>query len=427
MNPPGPPVAVRWIAKHAPAFGARDFRLLWTGNFASFMGQWIVTTALTWQMLEMTDSAFYLGLIGLARGIPALPMSLYGGVLADRFPKRSLLLCTQSATLAVTGGLCLVVGMGLLAPWVILAAILSMSVSNALDGAGRQTIATELVPREHIASAVSLNAVAQNLTRMAGPALAGVLLAIAGPAVTLAVAAVGPLVMLTTLVLLQGGRSGHGSSGRYWFVDVGRALEYAAQTPAVAGVLLTVAAATFFGMAYTILIPVFARQVLGLGASEYGLLTSAGAIGSVLASLSLASLGGRFGLGRLVPTGAACLGAGMLLFAANQSFPAALALCLWMGAANYLYLTAGNTALQLGAPPDLRGRVVALHQLSPVALHHLGTMALGSAAAILSPVLAMGMAGALTIVITAGLLLRYPAIASLTPPRSEHAPAPRRV
>ena len=404
-----------WATRHAPALAAGDFRLLWAANFGAFLSQWVVTTTVIWLMLDMTDSALFLGLIGLARGLPAFPMSMYGGILADRLPKRTLLIGTQTAAWAITASFFLLSMAGLLSPWLILGATFMLSISNALDSAGRISIISELVERPLVPSAVSLNALAQTLGRMLGPAVAGACIAWLGPAATLGVAAIVPLFTLLAVVSLRGGRSVYQAARQPWFRDLHQALRYAGNDTGVRAVLSLVAGATFFGMAYTVLMPVFARDVFGVGPSGYGLLTSAGAMGAVAASLMLAPLGARWGLGNLVPVGAASLGALMLLFALNQSFAVAVALSLAMGAASSLYLTAGNTTLQMRVPAEFRGRVLGFHQLSPVALHHIGTMVLGTAAAAIGPGAALAIGGCITIALSAAVVRLLPNPAGSAP------------
>lgn len=406
--------SARWrFSVEAPALRSRDFRLYWTGNLAAYLAHWVLVTSIPWLMLDLTGSALFLGFLGLARAVPAIPLSMLGGVLADRVGKRSLLLITQSVGILVSVAFLLLVRSRVVDPWMVLGLSLLWSTSNSLDGAARQSIVAELVEKEHLLNALALNASGFNLGRVVGPALAGGIIAWGGGlAWTFAPAAIALVVMFGALLALKKALRPVGGA-KPWATDLVEGLRYVLRNRAVSGLLLLVAGATFFGMAYTVVVPIFAKDILKAGAGGFGLLMSASAVGALLASLMLGLYSSRWKRGQVVQGSALAFGGLLLLFAVSHWFLLTLAISAALGAANSLYLTTANTLLQAIVSPEMRGRVMGLYVLSPAGLHHLGMMSTGALTEVSSAPLAVALGGAITVIVVLAAGHRAPEVGRL--------------
>ncbi len=359
------------------ALGNRNYRLFWLGQLLSQSGTWMRQTAQGWLVLQLTGSAFALGLVTAMQFIPILLFSLFGGVLADRLPKRRTLLVTQSVMLVQATALAVLTTTGQvrLGHLYVLSAVLGLAM--AIDNPTRQAFVSELVGPDDLPNAVALNSTVFNATRIVGPAVAGVLIAAAGVGLPFTVNAVSYLAVLGGLLLMRPGEffSGRVRARAGVFSEIGEGLRYAVRTPDTALILLLMGVLGIFGYNFSVILPLLARDVLHTGPAGFGTLTSAMGVGSLLAALGLAYHGRASR--RTVLAGAA--GFSLLLVAAALSrvWLLTLPLLAALGFCSIVFTATANTRLQLLTPPELRGRVLSIYMLLFAGTTPLGSVIVG--------------------------------------------------
>lgn len=335
------------------------YRAYWLALFTSQMGTWMQAAAQGWLVLLLTGSAERLGLVVALQFLPSLLFSLPAGVLADRYPKRNLLRLTQGGMKV----LALLMALLILTGWVryghVLAFAFLYGALNAMDQPVRQSFTVELAGRERYPGAITLNSFGFNLSRLLGPALSGLLIALLGVGVAYLANALSFLPLLLVLSRLPAGPRGEGGGERWWreaLEGVGFALAH----PVVRRVVGLVLFASLFGMNFQTLVPAYARLVLGLSATGYGFLVSSVGMGALMAALVMALTGkpkpGRLLLG-VFSLALAHLG---LFLAWAPGVPLFLALG---GFGMISVLINANTLVQLSVPDRLRGRVMAVYTL----------------------------------------------------------------
>ncbi|MDI3340642.1 MAG: MFS transporter [Sphaerobacter sp.] len=353
------------------------YREFWLASIVSNIGSWMQMVAQGWLILQLTDSAFYLGLVGLMRAIPALSITLVGGVLADRVDRRRMLLFTQ----ATAGLLALLLGLldlfGVVAIWHILVIAFASAAVMALDNPTRQALVPDLVGKENIPSAVGLNSAAWNGAAVVGPALAGLLVAAVGTAGAFLLNGASYVAVLWVVGRMPP-QPPKGNVRESIAQNLAAGLRYMRGDPRIWGLMLVIGVATFFGRPYLQFMPVFAQDVLGTGPTGYGVLMAANGIGALAGAIAVAPLGASRRKGELLILITALFGASLLLFAGSRWYLPSLLLLVLVGAAQTLNMGLTNTLLQLTVPGELRGRVMAAYTLVPMGLMPLGQLLVGS-------------------------------------------------
>jgi len=349
------------------AFRALDnpnYRLYWSAQIVSQAGTWMQSVALSWLVLRLTDSPLALGAVTTVQFLPILLFSLFGGVLADRFPKRRFLLTTQCVMLLQALTLAVLTGTGLIRLEYVYALAAVQGLVNALDNPTRQSFIVELVGPEDLPNAVALNSMQFNLARLVGPALGGITIAVIGVAGCFYINAGSFVAVIGALLLLRPARffvSAKAAQGRNVAAQIGEGIRYALTTPDIALVVLLTAALGTFGYNFSVVLPLLARYVLHGGPVAFGVLTSSMGVGSLLAALVLAYTG-RVTRGMLL-AGAAAFSVLLFAVALSHWWAATIPLIVALGVASILFSATANTRLQLVTPPELRGRVMSIYML----------------------------------------------------------------
>lgn len=368
--------------------------------------------AVTWLVLELTGSPLYLGLIGLVRAVPALVFSLLGGVLADRLNRRWLFLLTHIGTLSMSLLLAFLVTLGLANVWVVLGVTFLWTSAFAINTTTRQAFIPELVDRPDLLNAISLNATVFSAGRIIGPILAGIIIVHWNIAASFYLTAILMVPLVLVLPFIRVPSLSHPANSGNIVKDFGEGLGYVKENRSVAWLLFLVALPTFFGMSYTVLLPIFASN-LGVGATGYGWLISISSVGGVLASLGVANLGKFSHKGWLVLWIAITFGLLLIALSFSRWYPLSLVLVLLVGAANNGYLTLANSLIQLIVPDELRGRVMSLYSLNPAVLHHLGTLSLGALATAIGATFSLMTGGLIVSVFVAAMAIWIPRLRRL--------------
>jgi MFS family permease len=351
MSRPRPPLSHAFRALQLP-----NYRRYWLGQLASQSGTWMQSLAQAWLVLRLTDSPLALGTVVTMQFSPILLFSLFGGVLADHLPKRRLLIGAQVVMLVQAALLAVLTWTGLVQLWHIYVLAAVLGTATALERPTRQAFVHDLVGGEDLANAVALNSAQFNLSRIFGPAVAGVLITIVGEAGCFSLNALSYLFVIIALLRID--VEGHAAPDRQRgrvLSQIGQGLRYSLTTPDTALVFMVIGVIGTFGYNFTVILPLIARYVLEIGAIGFGGMTTAMGIGSLGAALGIAYLGKASRRTLLIGAG----GFSLLLAAVGLSpwLPLTLGLLAVLGLCSITFSTTANTRLQLVAPPEMRGRV----------------------------------------------------------------------
>ncbi len=338
----------------------RPFRVYWIGQWLSVNGTWMQTTAQAWLVYRLTNSPLMLGILSAVRFGPALIGSPIAGVFTDRLPRRLVVLTTQSLSLVQATMMAALTLSGTVRVWHVLLLAFAQGIVDTLDTPARQTLQVDIVGVEDLQSAVSLNASAFNAARMVGPALAGVMVAAWGEGVCFAANAVSYLAVLVALLTIRTEPAPR-RQARSLREELGEGVRYAWGNRQVRTMLGAIAVTSVFGLSYTTLLPVFARDVLHGGVRGFGILMSSGGLGAVFGAIAAAASRSGRHIGLLMALGQGTLGLGLVALAATRSLTVASPLMVLIGLGVALQLSTTNGFLQTTAPPHMRGRVVSLY------------------------------------------------------------------
>ena len=362
------------------ALQTRNYRLFWVGQLISLTGTWMQTTAQGWLVLQLTDSPLALGLVTTLQFLPSMALSLFGGAIADRFPKFRLIKFTQSAALAQAAVFGILVGTGAIQLWMVYALALMLGLINALDTPVRQAFVIELVQREDVPNAIALNSLLFNSARIVGPAVAGVLIARIGLAPAFYVNAISFVGVLAGLWMMdpRSFRAVPPKSYGSVLEGVAEGVRYAWRTPTVLLVLTVMAFIGTFGYNFNVVLPLISGYVLHTDAVGFGMLSAAMGIGSLAGALAVAY--GSAATPRRLLAGAAAFSVLLGAVALSHTLPLTLGLLVLLGGAGIIFTTSANTLVQLSVPDALRGRVISLYWLlfagsTPIGAFLIGTLA----------------------------------------------------
>jgi MFS family permease len=388
------------------ALGHREFRLLWLGQACTGMGTWMDQVTRGWLVYELTDSALQLGLVRGIQAIPFLLLSPVAGTAADRYSRKTQVIVAQFLNGLVYVATALLIFTGQIRPWHVYVTAFLMAVAQVFQQPARASMVADAVPLSNLTNAIGLNAVVFNVARSTGPALAGLLIALFGTGGSYCVQAF--FLFLATVWTVQlspanraaaggGERSADGESfGR----SIIEGWKFSWKNEAVRTGLLIVMFASLFIVPFTTLLPVFARDLLGVGATGQGLLLTAMGVGALLSALLIASVGDRLPRGILMLGGVALYGLVIMMFAESSWFNLSLVL---MGIVGLCHVSAHaliQTVIQSYSPSSFRGRTTAIFHMSQVVMT-VGSMLVGALAALWDArwaVASMGAAGTLAMI-----------------------------
>ncbi len=342
-----------------------NFRLFWFGQMISLIGTWMQSIGQVWLVLELTHSALQLGLVGALQSLPVLVLALFGGVFADRWPKRRVLLLTQSASMMQALLLWVLIATGTVHIWQIYVLAVLLGLTNSLDRPTRQAFVVEMVGREDLPNAVTLNSSLTNLTRIVGPALGGFIIAMSGVTTLFLLNALSFLAVIVGLALINKNalhivlqpRSA-GEQQNTW-QSLREGVLYVWKTPSVFLAILVSGLVLLFGSNFNVFLPLFATSILHVGATGLGMLFAAIGVGSLLSSLWLAWSNQKPTI-RHVLVGALVFGVLEALFALSHIYLLSLTLIASVGFVEITFAVQAITMIQTVVPDYLRGRVMSI-------------------------------------------------------------------
>lgn len=377
-------------------FGAlthRNFRLFLFGQTVSLTGTWMQSIAQGWLVLLLTNSPFYVGLVSALGSLGVLLFTLYAGVIADRTDKRRTVVITQTLLMLQAFALAGLVWSGHVTTGSVMVLAAFLGVVSAFDIPTRQAFLVEMVGKDDLMNAIALNTSVFNLTRVLGPVIAGFLIGAKGVAICFFLNGVSYLAVIASLLAMRlPPWTPAAVAGSTWqgFREVLTYLR--ADRRALTLVALT-AVISIFGFPYLVLMPVFARDVLRVGAAGYGILSAAVGIGAVAGALAVAVFSARIRKGRTLIAGGSLFGSLLGMFALSRSFTVALALLVLVGAAMIVNNALTNTLLQTQVPDHLRGRVMGFYSFMFVGMAPVGAFQAGVVAERFGAAAAVGIGG----------------------------------
>ena len=362
------------------SLGRRNYRLFWFGQLLSLAGTWMQDVALSWLVLSLTQSPVALGWTMTIRFLPALVFSLYGGVLADRLPKRQTMIVAQCVQLFVALALAILTSTDLITVALIYTLAGLRGLVDSIDGPTRQSFVPEMVGTADLSNAVALNSTQFNSARIVGPAVGAVVISTLGLAACFFINAASFLAVILALLAMRSSElfPVPRAPREKALAQIRDGLRYARATPEVVVILIAMGAIGAFGYNFQTLLPLVTKYLLSSGASSLALLTTSMGIGSVLAGLGVAYRGRP--TQRLLLGAAACFV--VLLFLVGVSDRRWMTMCLMflVGLCGVLFMTTANTRLQLLVPGHMRGRVMGIYVLLFIGTTPIGAMLIGQLA-----------------------------------------------
>ncbi len=359
------------------ALAHRNFRLFVAGQLTSLIGTWMQMVAQGWLVYRLTGSSLQLGLVGFASQIPVFLLSTAGGVIADRWPRRRVLILTQSAMMLLAFILAALTMTGEVRMWHVFVLATLLGAANAVDMPTRQAFVVEMVGKADLFNAIALNSSMVNGARLVGPAVSGVLVAAVGEGWCFLLNGASFLAVIAGLAMMRVPRAVRQADTGSVIGRVAEGFGYVARTPPIRALLLLLGSVSLMGMPYTVLGPVIAEKVLHGGPSAYGLLMSAAGVGSLAGAAALAAKRTTRGLLRWTPTAAAGFGLALILFSLSRVLWLSVALLVPAGFCMMVQMASANTLIQSMVPDRLRGRVMAVYAMMFLGMTPFGSLLAG--------------------------------------------------
>lgn len=355
------------IRRAFPAMFHRNFRLFWSGQCVSLVGTWMQNIGQSWLVLELTGSPLKLGFVSAMQWLPVMLFSFAAGPLVDRYPKRKILLVTQTVLMLLALILAALVWSGWVRYWHVLALALLLGCVNTVDNPTRQAFIIELVGREDLMNAISLNSTVFNLARILGPAVAGLLIGLLGIAPCFLINGLSFLAVLWALAALripEAARESAKLKFRDYLGNMSEGVRYLALNPVLLWPIVLIGLLSTFVINYGVVIPIFAKNNLGGDAREFGFLMTSLGIGSTLGALSLAAKSREGPKFRQLFLGAFGMSAFSMCVGFQHWFPLSCALLALTGFFQITCTAQINATIQIESDDSMRGRVMSIYNLS---------------------------------------------------------------
>lgn len=368
------------MAKTFEALRHRNYRLWFFGQIVSLMGTWMQSTAQGFLVFQLTKSPAWLGYVALASGVPPWLFMMYGGAVSDRMSKRRLLIITQVMMMACAAVLAFLTATNLVQPWHIIVLSACLGIANAFDAPARQAFVVDLVPKKDISNAIALNSAMFNTGAAVGPAIAGIVYAAMGPAWCFGINAASFLAIIGGLMAMRFERRDsvieHGSI----LNGILAGFKYVHRHHEIRTILGNIVAISTFGGAFITLIPAWAVDVLHGDAVTAGLLQSGRGVGSVIASITLATVGHATFSMKTLRQSSLALPLCLVIFAMIHWLPASMVSIAVAGAALMVCMNLSNVFIQDRVSDQMRGRVMGIYNLGIFGLLPVGSLFAGVAA-----------------------------------------------
>jgi MFS family permease len=387
----------------------RNFQLFFSGQLISLIGTWMQSVAQSWLVYRLTGSALLLGSVGFASQIPVFLFAPLGGITADRYNRRHIVIGTQVASMLLAFVLAVLTLSGKVHVWHVFVLASLLGVVNAFDIPGRQSFLVDMVGKEDLMNAIALNSSMFNGARVIGPAIAGILVAKIGEGWCFFGNAVSYIAVIIGLVLMRVHSPARASMASP-FEHMMEGFRFVNRTAPIRALLMLLGLVSLVGMPYVVLMPIFADKILHGGARGLGILMGATGVGALLGALTLAFREGVKGLGRWVAWCCAGFGTSLAVFSLSHKFWISVILLLPVGYTMMLQMACSNTLIQVMVPDALRGRVMAVYSMMFMGMAPIGALLGGALADRLGAQVAVGIGGLASMAGAAWFWLQLPKI-----------------
>lgn len=385
-----------------------NYRLWFFGQLISLFGTWMQTTAQGFLIFELTHSPAYLGLVGFASGVPTWLLTLYGGVVADRVPRRKLIAITQSCMMVLAFVLAALTFLRIVQPWHVLVLASLLGIANSFDAPARQSFVSEMVGPDDLTNAIALNSTMFQAATVVGPATAGITYAMFGPGWCFTVNGISFIAVIGALLAMRLPPHIHRPGTTSVLEELREGTRYIRSQPTILVLISMIAVSSMFGLSFTTLIPAWSVNVLGGGAEISGLLFSARGAGALLGALFIASLGRNIMRGKLLTAGSFLFPVLLFSLAFSRQLPISLLLLAGAGVGTILVNNLSNALVQTSTPERLRGRVMGTYIWIFFGCMPLGALWSGIIAGRLGEPAAVMINSAIAFLFALGIWIAYP-------------------
>ncbi|MFA5858660.1 MAG: MFS transporter [Elusimicrobiota bacterium] len=380
------------------AFKHRNFMLLWIGTVVSHVGDFMQMIAQSWLVLTLTNSPLAIGLVAFCQAAPRLVLSPLLGVFSDRMDRKRFMIFAQWVAMLQALVFGVLVAFDVIQFWHIIIIALVLGIANSVGQINRQAMISSIVPREDITNAVALNAGAMNAAKVVGPAIAGILVSTIGIAGCLFINAASFIAILAALYLMDIPKVERMNKIRSVTAETMEAVRYVFKDREVLLGILIVYGMGLFGMAYSRLMPVFARDILFMGPEGYGYLMTLPGVGAIISILFIANLRGNINRGRIVIVSNLIFGVTLLIFSFSKNVILTAACLIMLGASQLFCRSLTNVIIQHNVPDEMRGRVLSF-MFMDIGLWAMGSFLLGMLAEYTSAPLAISVGATLCMMV----------------------------
>ncbi len=356
--------ARKWIPD-IPAFRSRNYRLFFAGQGLSLIGSWMTQVATVWLVYQLSASPWLLGIVGFTSQIPSLILLPFAGVFADRWNRHRVIVWTQILSMIQSLTLAVLALTGVVNIWHLIGLSLVQGIVNSFDAPARQAFVPEMIERkEDLANAIALNAAMFNGARLIGPAVAGVVLATVGAGVCFLIDGISYIAVIIALLAMKlKPRTIKSVSGNP-LERLKEGFAYTFGFAPIRAIILLLALVSFWGMQYTVLVPIFATKILNGGADALGYLMAASGIGALFGAVYLSTRKSIVGIGKIIAYSPALMGMAIVGFAVSRVMWFSLLMMLLSGLGFILQFASSNTFIQTIVEDDKRARVLSIYTMA---------------------------------------------------------------
>jgi len=363
------------------ALGSRNYRLFFAGQGISLIGTWMQQIAMIWLVYRLTHSPFLLGVVGFAGQIPTFLFAPFAGVLADRWNRHRTIVVTQTLSLLQAATLAILVLTGTVEVWHLVVLAVILGAINAFDMPTRQSFIVQMIERKKdLANAIALNSAMVTATRLLGPSIAGILIGAFGEGICFLVNAISYVAVIAALLAMRVAPPPARRANGRMIDGLKEGFAYVAGFAPVRDILLLLALISFMGMPYHILMPVFAKDILGGGAHTLGFLMGASGFGALVGTIYLAMRKTIRGFGRIIAAAAMVFGVGLVAFSLSHVVWLSMTLVFVAGLGMMAQMACSNTVIQTIVDDDKRGRVMSLFTMAFIGMAPFGSLFAGALA-----------------------------------------------
>jgi MFS family permease len=360
----------------------KNFRLFFSGQLISLIGTWMQVVAMSWLVYRLTNSAFILGIVGFMSQIFAFIFTPFIGVLIDRLSRQRILVATQLFAMLQAFMLAFLTINNIVVVWQIIALSIFLGIVNAFEIPTRHSFVVDMIERkEDLGNAIALNSFTFNIARLIGPSIAGILIAVVGEGVCFLINGISYLAVILALLAMRIKPDKQKIKKSHALKELKEGLSYAYKFKPIRYILLIVAMLSIMGMSYTVLMPIFAKDILGGGAQTLGFLMAAIGVGALLGTLYLASHKSILELSKKIAISSGTFGIGLMIFSLSNVLWVSLCVLLIVGFAMLVQMASCNTVLQTIVDDDKRGRIMGLYTTAFLGMLPFGSLLAGSLAA----------------------------------------------